>query len=81
MKTARKNSRRLMEFLESQENIEVTTFSDLMDRFSYQRDFVNKKDLQEIAAEIVSDQTIVIDEYFSPAEVFTALIQSLAEFT
>ncbi len=53
-----------MEFLESQENIEVTTFSDLMDRFSYQRDFVNKKDLQEIAAEIVSDQTIVIDEYF-----------------
>ncbi|MBA7538158.1 hypothetical protein ES705_30432 [subsurface metagenome] len=81
MITARKNFRRLMQFLKSQDNIEVTTFSDLMDRFSYQHDFINKKDLRNIATEIVEGKTIQIGEYFSPAEVFAALVQSITECT
>ncbi|MCK4749986.1 MAG: hypothetical protein KAT15_23185, partial [Bacteroidales bacterium] len=80
MVTARNNFRRLMQFLKSQDNIEITTYGDLMDRFSYQREFIRKKDLRKIAAEIVTTGSVVIDEYYSPAEVFAALAQSISQY-
>jgi hypothetical protein len=77
METAKKNFKRLMEYLNNQDYIEITTYDDLMDRFSYQRDFITRKELQRIASEIVEQNKIIIDDYFSPAEVFAALAESL----
>ncbi len=77
METARKNFKILMEYLNSQDYIEITTYRDLMDRFSFQREFISKKDLLRIASQIVGQNKIIIDDYFSPAEVFAALSESL----
>jgi len=80
METAKKNFRRLMEFLKSQENIRITTFNDLMERFSYQHDYIAREDLQVYAETILSQKCIVIDSDFSPAEMFSALVVSLTEY-
>ena len=81
MVTARKNFKRLMQFLKDQESIEVVTISDLMERFSYQPDFINKKDLLRIAEKIGSANQVVYDDVYSPSEVFAALAQSLQEYS
>jgi len=80
MATARQNFKRLMLFLKDQENIEITTFSDLMERFSYQPDQIGKSDLRRVAEELTSSGQIVYDDLYSPAEVFAGLAQSLLEF-
>jgi len=80
METARKNFKRLMQFLKDQETIEVITISDLMERFSCQPEMITKKDLQRIAERVLSSNQVVYDEIYSPAEVFAALTQSLMEF-
>lgn len=83
MATARKNFKRLMQFLkdqEKQETIVITTYSDLMERFSYQPEQVGKKDLRRVAGEITSKRQIVYDDVYSPAEVFAGLVQSLMVF-
>jgi hypothetical protein len=81
MKTARKNFRRLMQWLKDQEGIEITTISDLMDRFSYQPGSISKDDLKSIAERIGSKRQVVYDDVYSPAEVFTALAGSLNEYS
>lgn len=83
MATARKNFKRLMLFLkdqEAQENIKITTYDDLMERFSYQPEQIKKSDLQWVAGEITSREQIVYDDIYSPAEVFTGLAQSLVNY-
>lgn len=80
MVTAQKNFKRLMQFLKDQETIEVITISDLMERYSHQPETIAKKDLQRIAERVCSSNQVVYDELYSPAEVFTALTQSLVEF-
>ncbi len=80
METARKNFKRLMQFLKDQEDIEVVTISDLMERFSYQPDYISKKDLLKIAEKIVSMEQVVYDDVYAPSEVFAALAQSLQEY-
>ena len=69
-----------MQFLKDQENIEITTYSDLMERFSYQPDQIGKSDLRRVAEELTSTGQIVYDDLYSPAEVFAGLAQSLLEF-
>jgi len=80
METAKKNFRRLMEFLKSQDNIRITTFSDLMKRFSYQKDFITKKELRDYAENVLVQKSIVIDRNFSPSEMFSAFVRSLTEY-
>lgn len=80
METAKKNFKRMMEFLKSQEYIEITTLNDLMERFSYQRDFITKQDLKNYAEAVLEKQQVVYDPYFSPAEMMEALAESLEEF-
>ncbi len=80
MLTARKNFKRLMQFLKDQKSIEVVTISDLMERFSYQPDFINRKDLLRIAENIRLTGKVVYDDVYSPAEVFSALAQSLQKY-
>jgi hypothetical protein len=80
METARKNFRRLMQFLKDQEEIEVVSIGDLMERFAYQPEFIRKKDLQRIAETILSEKQVVYDEVYSPSEVFAGLTLSINEF-
>lgn len=80
MVTARQNFKRLMQFLKEQENIEVVTIRELMERFSYQPDYISSKDLIRIAGEINSASRVVYDNVYSPSEVFAALAQSLLEY-
>jgi len=80
MVTARKNFKRLMQFLKDQEGIEVVTISELMEKFSYQPDFIMKKDLLRIADKICSSKQVVYDDIYSPSEVFSGLTQSLQEY-
>ena len=43
-----------MQFLKDQEGIEVVTISELMEKFSYQPDFISRKDLLRIADKVAS---------------------------
>jgi len=79
METAKKNFRRLMVFLKSQPGVRVTTFKDLTERFSYQKEVISSKDLQEYAKNLIESQTIIPGNDFSPAELFAALVTSLDE--
>lgn len=80
METARKNFRRLMRFLKERQDIELTTFTDLIGRFSHQRESISQDTLAGIATRILAEKEVVIDDYYSPAEVFSGLVESLAEF-
>lgn len=80
METAQKNFKRLMQFLKDQENVEVTTITALMDKFSYQPEHISRKDIERIAGKIVSEERVVYDEVYSPSEVFSALSESLHEY-
>ncbi len=79
MITARKNFRRLMQFLKQRQDIELATFSDLMGKFSYQKETVPQATLADIASRILTQKKVIIDELFSPAEVFSALAASITE--
>jgi hypothetical protein len=80
METAKKNFRRLMQFLKSQDYIEITTFNDLMDRYSYQKDIITKQELKIYAEKVLKSNRVVIEPYFSAAEMFEALTGSLNEY-
>ncbi|MBN1952093.1 MAG: hypothetical protein JW801_12905, partial [Bacteroidales bacterium] len=80
METAKKNFRQLMHFLKSQDYIEITTFHDLMDRFSYQKDYITKQELKNYSEKVLKNNAVMIDPYFSAAEMFVALTVSLNEY-
>ncbi len=77
MKTAQKNFRKLVQYLKNRDDIELTTFRELTERFSYQKDEISKDELGLIATRILKENKIVIDEFFSAAEIFSALVESL----
>jgi len=77
MHTARKNFRRLMQFLKDRPDIELTDFSRLMQIFSYQREEVDSNRLVEIARRILDQKEVVIDDLYSPAETFAALARMI----
>lgn len=78
MQTAQKNFRRLIRFLKSREDLEITTFAALMDRYSHQKERIESKDLIRIAQEIIKMNSIIFPDDYSPAEIFSALADSLS---
>ena len=80
MKTARKNFRRLMEYLKSRDDIEIVTFSELMRRFAFQKENLSQSELAALAGRILNEKRIIIDDYFSAAEIFTALADALSSY-
>ncbi len=81
MVTARKNFRRLVRYLKDNENVELVGLNDLMELYSEQREFIEKEDLINIAKQITEEKTIISDEYYSPAEVFNALVESISNYS
>ena len=77
MQTAQKNFRRLVRYLKKRDDIELTTYRELIERFSFQKDEISKNELGEIAGKIVKENKVVIDDYYSPAEIFSALAEAL----
>ena len=80
METAKKNFRRLMEYLQSRDDIELTTFNDLVARFSHQAETIDKARLAEIAGRVLEAGEVVIDPEYSPAETFAALASALTVY-
>jgi hypothetical protein len=80
MKTAKKNFRRLVRYLDARDDIELTTYRELSRRFSRQREVISRQDLNKIAAEIESEKKIVRKDHYSPAEIFAALSAALSEY-
>jgi hypothetical protein len=80
METARKNFRRLVEYLQSRHDIELTTYRDLVERFGHQPETIGKARLAKIAREILKEGEIVISPDYSPAETFAALATALTAY-
>ncbi len=80
METAKKNFRRLVRYLDDRDDIELTTFRELTHRFSYQRDSITPEDLERISKRILEENKVVIDDHYSPAEVFAALTDVLEAY-
>ncbi|MCK4855645.1 MAG: hypothetical protein KAT31_15310, partial [Bacteroidales bacterium] len=57
--------------------IELTTFRELTERFSYRKDVISREELGSVAARILQENKVVVDELFSASEIFSALVKSL----
>jgi hypothetical protein len=55
------------------------TFRDAMKEFSHQKESITQAKLAEIASGILAKKKIIIDNHYSPAEVFSALAKSIIE--
>jgi hypothetical protein len=80
MGTAQKNFRRLIQYLKNRDDIELTTFRALTERFSYQKDVISQEQLGLIATRILEEKKVVAGELFSAAEIFSALVESLNHY-
>ena len=80
MKTAQANFRRMVRYLKSRDDIEITTFRSLMEVYGQQREFITKEELREIAEKTIKNKSIFGSEYFSPAEAFAGLAQAIADY-
>ena len=80
METARKNFRRLVEYLQSRDDIELTTYRDMVERFGHQPETIGKARLAEIASKVRKEGEVVIAPDYSPAETFAALAAALTAY-
>jgi hypothetical protein len=77
METAKKNFRRLVRYLGERDDIELTTYRELADRFSTQKEEISADELDRLSRIIMKEQRVIIDDQYSPAEIFCALAESI----
>jgi hypothetical protein len=80
MVTARKNFRRMMRWLKSRDDIEITTYRELMDVFGAQKETMTREELRAIAAAALDAKALAPTADFSPAEAFSGLARSIEGF-
>jgi len=80
MKTAQANFRRMVRYLKSRDDIEITTFRSLMEVYGSQREFITKEELREIAKNTIKNKKIFGGEYFSPAEAFAGYADGIVDY-
>ena len=80
MKTAQANFRRLVRYLKSRDDIEITTFRHLMEVYGVQKESITREDLREIAANVIRTRSICGSEYFSAADAFAGWVGAIADF-
>jgi hypothetical protein len=78
MATARKNSRRMMHWLNGRGDIEIATFGDWMKLYAPQKETMSAAGLRAFAAEALRTGTIPDGGNFSPAEAFAGFTASIA---
>jgi peptidoglycan/xylan/chitin deacetylase (PgdA/CDA1 family) len=80
MKTAQANFRRMVRYLKSRDDIEITTFGSLMEMYGFQKEYITKEELGEIAERVIKTKAVLGSEYFSPAEAFAGFAGAIAGF-
>src|SRR4030042_6682693 len=80
MKTAQANFRRMVRYLKSRDDREITTFRSLMEVYGGQKELMTKDELREIAEKTVKDKSILGSDYFSPAEAFAGLTGAIVNY-
>jgi peptidoglycan/xylan/chitin deacetylase (PgdA/CDA1 family) len=80
MATARKNFRRLVKYLKSRSDIEVTSFGNLMDLYVDQREFLTRDELVEVARRTLKGAALFMSEHLSPAEALAGLAESIEDY-
>jgi hypothetical protein len=80
METAKKNFRRLVRWLKSRDDIEVTTFRALMGLYAAQKKTLTAAELGDIAAAALRTQALSPSADFSPAEALAGLAEALAVY-
>jgi peptidoglycan/xylan/chitin deacetylase (PgdA/CDA1 family) len=80
MATAQKNFRRMMRWLKGRDDIEITTYRELMDLYSGQKERMTREDLRAIAASVLKTRVLAPTEEFSPAEAFVGLAQAITGY-
>jgi peptidoglycan/xylan/chitin deacetylase (PgdA/CDA1 family) len=80
MVTARKNFRRMMRWLKGRDDIEITTYRELMDVYGRQKETMSRDDLRDTARRTLREKTLAPTDDFSPAEIFAGLAEALAEY-
>ncbi|RPJ03582.1 MAG: hypothetical protein EHM31_00295 [Candidatus Aminicenantes bacterium] len=77
MATARENFRRMMRWLKSRDDIEITTYRELMDVYSSQQEQMTREELRTIAVAALESRALAPTADFSPAEAFAGLAFSI----
>ncbi len=80
MATAQKNFRRMMRWLKSRDDIEITTYRALMDVYSRQKETMTRDEMRAIAIEALKAKALAPSEGFSPAEAFAGLARAIADY-
>jgi peptidoglycan/xylan/chitin deacetylase (PgdA/CDA1 family) len=79
MATAQKNFRRMMRWLESRDDIEITTYRALMDVYSGQKEALTREELGAVASVTLETKVLAPTDDFSPAEVFAGLARAIMD--
>jgi len=80
MVTARKNFRRMMRWLKGRDDIEITTYRELMDVYSRQRERVSRDELRDAARRALREKTLAPTDDLSPAELFDLLAEAISGY-
>jgi peptidoglycan/xylan/chitin deacetylase (PgdA/CDA1 family) len=80
MATAQKNFRRMMRWLKERDDVEITTYRELMGVYGAQQGTVARKELRAIAAAALRTRALAPSDDLSPAEAFSALARALAGY-
>ncbi|HMA54783.1 MAG TPA: hypothetical protein VKT17_09990, partial [Acidobacteriota bacterium] len=80
MVTARKNFRRMMRLIAGRDDIEITTYRELMDVYGNQKETMTREDLRGIAGKTLREKALAPTDDFSPAEIFAGLAGAISGF-
>jgi hypothetical protein len=80
MAAAQKNFRRMMRWLKGRDDIEITTYRELMKIYSRQKEQITRDELREFARKTIALEALVPSDDLSPAEAFTGLARAISGY-
>jgi hypothetical protein len=80
MATARKNFRRMMRWLKGRDDIEITTYRDLLKVYARQKETITREDMRNWARMTLENEALAPTADLSPAEAFAGLAAAVARF-
>lgn len=80
MITAQENFRRLVKYLKSRSDIEVTTYRAVAPLYSHQKENMTREDLLDVVAANERNGGLIYTEDFSPAEAFAGLATAISGY-
>jgi peptidoglycan/xylan/chitin deacetylase (PgdA/CDA1 family) len=78
--TALKNFRRMMKYIRSRDDIQITNYRTLIPLYARQKGSVSAGELADIASDALRTKKLAPTDDFSPAEAFAALAKSIAAY-